>query len=158
MTINIFVLKGDLNGEIRSGAFLFLLGIYEAWRYACKSCTHGHRMWELAVAPWTSSTQFSHECWLPVHSLHQQIAVLRSDLAEPLRSAINRAGSSSTLCTPIIRIRCQLLELAEFLIDAVVAYSWVEIYLDCARGWFTVLIQLPGPWSDNTCLRGFRQS
>ena len=28
MTINIFVLKGDLNGENRSGAFLFLLGIY----------------------------------------------------------------------------------------------------------------------------------
>ena len=27
MTINIFVLKGDLNGENRSGAFLFLLGI-----------------------------------------------------------------------------------------------------------------------------------
>ena len=29
MTINIFVLKGDLNGENRSGAFLFLLGIYQ---------------------------------------------------------------------------------------------------------------------------------
>ena len=28
MTINIFVLKGDLNGENRSGAFLFLSGIY----------------------------------------------------------------------------------------------------------------------------------
>ena len=27
MTINIFVLKGDLNGENRSSAFLFLLGI-----------------------------------------------------------------------------------------------------------------------------------
>ena len=27
MTINIFVLKGDLNGENRSGVFLFLLGI-----------------------------------------------------------------------------------------------------------------------------------
>ena len=27
MTINIFVLKGDLNGENRSGAFLFLPGI-----------------------------------------------------------------------------------------------------------------------------------
>ena len=27
MTINIFVLKGDLNGESRSGAFLFLSGI-----------------------------------------------------------------------------------------------------------------------------------
>ena len=27
MTINIFVLKGDLNGENRSGAFLFLSGI-----------------------------------------------------------------------------------------------------------------------------------
>ena len=29
MTINIFVLKGDLNGENRSGAFLSLLGIVE---------------------------------------------------------------------------------------------------------------------------------
>ena len=29
MTINIFVLKGDLNEENRSGAFLFLSGIYE---------------------------------------------------------------------------------------------------------------------------------
>ena len=28
MTIKISVLKGDLNGENRSGAFLFLLGIY----------------------------------------------------------------------------------------------------------------------------------
>ena len=28
MTIYIFVLKGDLNGENRSGAFLFLSGIY----------------------------------------------------------------------------------------------------------------------------------
>ena len=28
MTINIFVLKGDLNGESCSGAFLFLSGIY----------------------------------------------------------------------------------------------------------------------------------
>ena len=28
MTIDIFVLKGDLNGENRSGAFLFLSGIY----------------------------------------------------------------------------------------------------------------------------------
>ena len=28
MTIYIFVLKGNLNGENRSGAFLFLLGIY----------------------------------------------------------------------------------------------------------------------------------
>ena len=28
MTIDIFVLKGDLNRENRSGAFLFLLGIY----------------------------------------------------------------------------------------------------------------------------------
>ena len=28
MTINIFVFKGDLNGENRSGAFLFLSGIY----------------------------------------------------------------------------------------------------------------------------------
>ena len=27
MTINIFVLKGDLNGKNRSGAFLFLSGI-----------------------------------------------------------------------------------------------------------------------------------
>ena len=27
MTNNIFVLKGELNGENRSGAFLFLLGI-----------------------------------------------------------------------------------------------------------------------------------
>ena len=27
MTINIFVLKGELNGKNRSGAFLFLLGI-----------------------------------------------------------------------------------------------------------------------------------
>ena len=29
MTINIFVLKRDLNGENRSGAFLFLSGIVE---------------------------------------------------------------------------------------------------------------------------------
>ena len=28
MTINIFVLKGDLNGENSSGAFLFLSGIF----------------------------------------------------------------------------------------------------------------------------------
>ena len=28
MTINVFVLKGDLNGENRSGAFLFLSGIH----------------------------------------------------------------------------------------------------------------------------------
>ena len=28
MTINIFELKGDLNGENRSGAFLFLSGIF----------------------------------------------------------------------------------------------------------------------------------
>ena len=28
MTINIFVLKGDLNGENRSGALLFLSGIF----------------------------------------------------------------------------------------------------------------------------------
>ena len=28
MTINIFVFKGDLNGKNRSGAFLFLSGIY----------------------------------------------------------------------------------------------------------------------------------
>ena len=28
MTINIFVLKGDLNGENRSGVFLFLSGIF----------------------------------------------------------------------------------------------------------------------------------
>ena len=28
MTIDIFVLKGDLNRENRSGAFLFLLGIH----------------------------------------------------------------------------------------------------------------------------------
>ena len=28
MTIYIFVLKGNLNGENRSGAFLFLLGIF----------------------------------------------------------------------------------------------------------------------------------
>ena len=28
MAINIFVLKGDLNGENRSGAFLFLSGIF----------------------------------------------------------------------------------------------------------------------------------
>ena len=28
MTIDIFVLKGDLNRENRSGAFLFLLGIF----------------------------------------------------------------------------------------------------------------------------------
>ena len=28
MTINSFVLKGELNGENRSGAFLFLSGIY----------------------------------------------------------------------------------------------------------------------------------
>ena len=30
MTINIFILKGDLNGEKRSVAFLFLSGIYAA--------------------------------------------------------------------------------------------------------------------------------
>ena len=29
MTISIFVLKGDLNGGNRGGAFLFLSGIYE---------------------------------------------------------------------------------------------------------------------------------
>ena len=29
MTINIFVLKGDLNGKNRSGAYLFLSGIFE---------------------------------------------------------------------------------------------------------------------------------
>ena len=29
MTINIFILKRDLNGANRSGAFLFLSGIYE---------------------------------------------------------------------------------------------------------------------------------
>ena len=29
MTINIFVLKGDLNGKSCSGVFLFLLGIYK---------------------------------------------------------------------------------------------------------------------------------
>ena len=29
MTISIFVLKGDLNGENHSGAFLFLSGIYQ---------------------------------------------------------------------------------------------------------------------------------
>ena len=29
MTIDIFVLKGDLNGENRSGAFLFLSGIFK---------------------------------------------------------------------------------------------------------------------------------
>ena len=29
LTINIFALKGDLNGKMGSGAFLFLLGIYE---------------------------------------------------------------------------------------------------------------------------------
>ena len=28
MTIDIFVLKGDIDRETRSGAFLFLLGIY----------------------------------------------------------------------------------------------------------------------------------
>ena len=33
MTINIFVLKGDLNGENRSGAFLFLSGIYTSKHY-----------------------------------------------------------------------------------------------------------------------------
>ena len=32
MTITIFVLKGDLNGENRSGAFLFLLGIYVSYK------------------------------------------------------------------------------------------------------------------------------
>ena len=30
MTINIYILKGDLNGENYSGAFLFLFGIYES--------------------------------------------------------------------------------------------------------------------------------
>ena len=34
MAINIFVLKGDLNGENRSGAFLFLSGIYCLMRYS----------------------------------------------------------------------------------------------------------------------------
>ena len=33
MTINIFVLKGDLNRENRSGAFLYLSGIYD---HVCK--------------------------------------------------------------------------------------------------------------------------
>ena len=39
-----------------------------AWPSACKSCTHGHvsckrggGMWELVVAPWTSSRLFSHK-------------------------------------------------------------------------------------------------
>ena len=35
MTINIFVLKGDLNGENRSGAFLFLSGICVDWISFC---------------------------------------------------------------------------------------------------------------------------
>ena len=35
MTINIFVFKGDLNGEIRSGAFLFLLGIFQTRYLDC---------------------------------------------------------------------------------------------------------------------------
>ena len=34
MTINIFVFKGDLNGESRSGAFLFLPGILKAIKNA----------------------------------------------------------------------------------------------------------------------------
>ena len=45
-----------------------------AWRSAHKSCTHGHGsckrgggMWELVVAPWTSSRQFSHE-WNQTHA------------------------------------------------------------------------------------------
>ena len=33
MTINIFVSKGDLNGENRSGAFLFLSGILGEFSY-----------------------------------------------------------------------------------------------------------------------------
>ena len=41
MTNNIFVLKGDLNGENRSGAFLFLSGIclcLTKAEYRAKSC------------------------------------------------------------------------------------------------------------------------
>ena len=34
MTVNIFVLKGDLNGENRSGAFLFLSGIELSYVFA----------------------------------------------------------------------------------------------------------------------------
>ena len=35
MTINIFLLKGDLNGESRSGAFLFFVGyIYFVMHYS----------------------------------------------------------------------------------------------------------------------------
>ena len=37
MTINIFVFKGDLNGENRSGAFLFFLGIYKLKLIAFKT-------------------------------------------------------------------------------------------------------------------------
>ena len=33
MTNNIFVLKGDLNGENHSGAFLFLSGIISLYMY-----------------------------------------------------------------------------------------------------------------------------
>ena len=61
-----------------------------AWHSACKSCTHGHGsckrgggMWELVVAPWTSSRQFSHELWLPFHSLHQQKACQYSNKCPP---------------------------------------------------------------------------
>ena len=36
MTINIFVLNGDLNGKNRSGAFLFLSGIYIIFPYFLK--------------------------------------------------------------------------------------------------------------------------
>ena len=39
MTINIFILKGDLNGQNRSGAFLFLLGIFHL-KMTCTSCTN----------------------------------------------------------------------------------------------------------------------
>ena len=35
MTINIFVLKGDLNGENSSGAFLFLPGIFLNQNICC---------------------------------------------------------------------------------------------------------------------------
>ena len=39
MTINIFVLKGDLNGKNRSGAFLFLSGILIDFSLTVKAAT-----------------------------------------------------------------------------------------------------------------------
>ena len=50
MTINIFVLKGDLNGENRSGAFLFLSGIFRqedtpvVYHVLCFAVTDNNRL------------------------------------------------------------------------------------------------------------------